>query len=438
MLLVGDVFSFFLALWAMLLLRYLEIPSMDLLYLHLTPFSILFVVWIIVFFIAGLYEKHTMILKSKIGSNILNAQIANSILALLFFYAIPYFGITPKTNLIIDLVLSISIVLVWRLYVFPKFEVKTKEKAILIGSGVEMRELADEVNRNSRYELQFISSIDLDNISSIDFTEEILHRLYAEEASVVAADFRNEKMEPLLPKMYSLIFSTLKFIDIHKLYEEIFDRIPLSLIQYNWFLENIAGSTQKGYDMLKRFMDLVLASILALFSLVFYPFVYIAIKIEDGGPIFFAQDRVGRNGSIIKVYKFRSMSVHNDEGGVAKNPIPTRVGGFLRKTRIDELPQLWNVLRGDLSLIGPRPEVPALVKVYGKEIPYYNVRHLIKPGLSGWAQLYQAAPPKFSVGYDETRVKLSYDLYYIKNRSLMLDLKIALRTIKALLSREGL
>lgn len=134
----------------------------------------------------------------------------------------------------------------------------------------------------------------------------------------------------------------------------------------------------------------------------------------------------------------RSLEVHNDAGGIAKNPVPTKVGAFLRKTRIDELPQLWSVLVGDLSLIGPRPEIPALVQIYEKEIPYYNVRHLIKPGLSGWAQLYQYTPPKFGAKLDETRVKLSYDLYYIKHRSLALDFKVALRTIKTLLSREGI
>ena len=115
----------------------------------------------------------------------------------------------------------------------------------------------------------------------------------------------------------------------------------------------------------------------------------------------------------------------------------TRVGKFLRKLRIDELPQLLNVLRGDLSLIGPRPELPELVRVYEKEIPYYNIRHLIKPGLSGWAQLYHENHPHYRANVSETKVKLSYDLYYIKNRSFFLDLKIALKTIKVLLSRSG-
>ena len=124
------------------------------------------------------------------------------------------------------------------------------------------------------------------------------------------------------------------------------------------------------------------------------------------------------------------------ESGKTKLKI-TRVGKWLRLLRIDEFPQLWSVVRGDLSLVGPRPELPGLVKLYEKEIPYYNVRHLIKPGLSGWAQLYHENHPHHAPDASETKVKLSYDLYYIKNRSLILDLKIALKTIKLLISRKG-
>jgi lipopolysaccharide/colanic/teichoic acid biosynthesis glycosyltransferase len=116
----------------------------------------------------------------------------------------------------------------------------------------------------------------------------------------------------------------------------------------------------------------------------------------------------------------------------------TKIGKFLRKTRIDELPQLWNVLKGDLSLIGPRPELPGIAQRYEEEVPYYNIRYLVKPGLSGWAQLYHDEPAKFlEVDKQSTKVKLSYDLYYLKNRSFMLDLKIALKTAKIFFMREG-
>ncbi len=436
-LIFGDLIVLFLSLWLMLLVRYWSIPTEGLISSHLAPFSIIFLVWVVVFFIAGLYEKHTLILKSQIGGIILNAQIANSATAFLFFYLIPYFGITPKTNLFIFLFVSSGLMVFWRLYLFPSLYAPKKQNAVLVGTGVEMRELEQEVNNNPRYNINFISSVDIDDIGTLDFKEEVLNRVYSEDVTMIAADFRNEKIETILPNLYNLIFSKVKFVDMYRIYEDIFDRIPLSLVKHSWFLEHISGSAQKGYDVLKRGMDIILSLILSIPSLVIFPFVYIAIKIEGSGDVFFFQERIGKNNKHIRLIKFRSLAMHNSPDGIAKEPTPTIVGKFLRKTRIDELPQLWNVLKGDLSLIGPRPEIPTLALLYEKEIPYYNIRHLIKPGLSGWAQLYQNLPPKWGMGVNETRIKLSYDLYYIKNRSLLVDLKIALRTIKTLLSREG-
>jgi exopolysaccharide biosynthesis polyprenyl glycosylphosphotransferase len=398
---------------------------------HSIPFSILFLAWVVVFFIAGLYEKHTRILKNRLPSVIFSAQVVNSILAVLFFYFIPYFGITPKTNLFIYLFISFALVLIWRIYAVPFLGFRRKENAILIGSGEEMSDLKEEVNNNERYNLKFISSVDLNEIDSLDFQNEVLNRIYSEGVSSIVIDLKNEKVEPILPRLYNLIFSKIKFIDQYKIYEDIFDRVPLSLVGYNWFLENISSSSRVGYDFVKRGIDVVVSCILGIFSLIVYPFVVLAIMLDDRGPIFFAQERVGQNNRIIKILKFRSMTVEEPKQ-------VTRVGAFLRKTRIDELPQLWNVLRGDLSLVGPRPEIPELVKLYEKEIPYYNVRHLIKPGLSGWAQLYHEHHPHHQADAHKTRVKLSYDLYYIKNRSLFLDFKIALKTIKLLLSRKGI
>jgi len=435
-LLLGDLVAFYMGLWLMLVLRYGQLPQNEFFTLHLFPFSILFVIWIVVFFIAGLYEKHTLLLKGKIASVILRAQITNSILGVLFFYFVPLFGIAPKTNLFISLVTSFIFVMLWRIELFPTFEVRKKERAMILGVGSELQEIEMEVNNNSRYDLQIVFLDNLDSSDSDKVKDEILQKIYTNDVSLVVIDFKNDKVEPILSNLYKLIFSDVRFVDIHAMYEDIFDRIPLSLVRYSWFLEHISGSTQRGYDFLKRVMDIFVSLILGIVSLTFYPFVYIAIKLEDGGPVFFTQERIGQHNSLITLKKFRSLKVHNDPEGLAKNPTVTKVGAFIRKNRIDELPQLWNVFLGDLSLIGPRPEVPALVRVYEKEIPYYNVRHLIKPGLSGWAQLYGEHAHEAS-DVSKTKNKLSYDLYYIKNRSLMLDLKVALRTIMTVLSREG-
>lgn len=423
---LGDIVLLYFSLWSALAIRDWQLPVRSW-GIHIYPFSIIIAVWVLVFFISGLYEKHTLILKSRLPGTVFNAQVVNSFIAVVFFYFIPYFGITPKTNLFIYLIISFCLVLLWRIYGDRVLHPAVKQKGIVVGSGEEMKELLEEVNNNPRYGLEFISSIDLNRASGLDFQEEILQRVYSEEVQIIAVDLKNEKVEPILPHLYNLIFSRVKFIDMYKIYEDLFDRVPLSLVRYNWFLENISTESRITYDLLKRAMDISLSFVIGLISLIVYPFVYLFIKLDDGGAVFFEQERVGKNNKIIKVRKFRS---------IADSKI-TRVGRWLRKLRIDELPQLWSVFSGDMSMIGPRPEIPDLVRHYEGEIPYYNIRHLIKPGLSGWAQLYHSDPPKVNADSEKTRRKLSYDLYYIKNRSLMLDLKIALKTVKALLSRSG-
>ena len=236
---------------------------------------------------------------------------------------------------------------------------------------------------------------------------------------------------------YTRALSGITFVDIRDMFSTIFDRLPLSLLDEGWFLRNLPRS-RTSYDVLKRMMDIVLAFPLALVSLVLYPFVALAIKADDGGPVFITQERVGKGGKPLHIYKFRSMSESDVGNQVLKSKAHvTRVGSFLRKSRIDELPQLWSVVKGDLSLVGPRPELPALAAVYSKQIPHYDVRHVIKPGLSGWAQIYHEHHPHHGTAIHETKEKLSYDLFYIKNRSFILDLKIALKTLKILVSFVG-
>jgi len=427
---LGDIVILYFSLWLSLCIRYWTVEVGSLFNLHFWPFTIIIAIWILVFFISGLYEKHTLIFKSRLPSTVFNAQIANSFIAVLFFYFVPYFGIAPKTNLFIYLLVSFVLVLLWRIYGDLIFHPLIKQKGIMVSSGEEMKEIVEEVNNNPRYGLEFISSIDLNKLNGVDFQDEVLSRVYSEEVQIIAIDLKNEKVEPILPSLYNLIFSHVKFVDMYKIYEDIFDRVPLSLLEYNWFLENISTESRATYDLLRRIFDIFVSLIIGTVALVLYPFVAICIKLDDGGPVFFGQERIGKNNKVIKVLKFRSMNPENGKK-------ITRVGRWIRASRIDEFPQIWNVLKGEMSLIGPRPEIPALVKQYEEKIPYYNIRHLIKPGLSGWAQLYHSDPPKAVADAEKTRRKLSYDLYYIKNRSLMLDLKIALKTIKALLSRSG-
>ena len=319
------------------------------------------------------------------------------------------------------------------MYLFPRRENKKRQNALLVASGAEMLELKEEVNNNRRYNFYFTLALDLNTTDEQGLQKYLQDHIKANNISIVVADTSNEKVSSSIPLLYNLIFiqSRFRFLDFQKMYENIFDRVPLSLVKYNWFLSNVSRLPKITHDLVKRLVDIILAVVFGIISLPLYLLVFIAVKFGDKGPMFFIQERIGRDNRPIYIFKFRSMSIYESEK-------ITKIGNILRKTRIDELPQLWNVLKGDLSLIGPRPEIPRLAELYEKEIPYYNFRHFIKPGLSGWAQIHHIKPPKFGVKYDETKEKLSYDIYYIKNRSLLLDLYIGLKTIKTLFSRTGL
>ncbi len=315
-LLLGDLFFFLVSLWLTLLVRNGEAPSEELFYTHLGPFSVLFVAWILVFYIAGLYEKHTIILKSRLPSVLARTQLTNSGLAVVFFYLVPFFGITPKTILFIYLLISFTLVLFWRMYGYFIVGRRPVNNAILIGSGVEMKELVNEVNNNPIYNLKFVSSVDLNRSDENGFWKEIVAKIYSEGVSVIAIDLANDNVEPILPHLYNMIFSNVNFIDMHKIYEDIFDRVPLSLLRYNWFMENISTTPRAVYDLLKRLMDVSLSFVLLAVSLLAYPFVWFAIKLDDGGPLFIVQERIGEGNKIVKILKFRSM-IRDDRGDYA-------------------------------------------------------------------------------------------------------------------------
>ncbi len=393
-----------------------------------------------VFYIAGLYDKHTVLLKKLLFARIINTQIVNIILAAVVFVMIP-FGIAPKTNLVIYLFVSIGLIMFWRLYLFNFFSPKTRHKALLIADGEEAIELADEINNNDRYNYSFVRIIDeRAALHMPNFEQKLLELIDREDVEVIVANPGGQHIERVLPAIFDLAFLKFEFtfLDFYKLYEDTFDRIPMSSLRYEWFINHVSQSQSPVYDLLKRVIDIVGATLLFIPALLTYPFIILAIKLEDGGPIFYRTDRVGQFNQPIKMIKFRTMTGRDtgEEALKTKHTV-TRVGAVLRRTRLDELPQLWNVLKGDLSFIGPRPEMPALVSVYAESIPYYNMRHFLKPGLSGWAQIQHLDAPRQGIDTEKTLRKLSYDLHYLRCRSFFLDLEIMLKTLRILIMRSG-
>ncbi len=437
LLFIGDIFFLTIALWLTLAIRHSQTPSWEVFIEHLIPFSFLFLIWTLSFFIAGFYERKALINHRNFFSDVIQTQIINSIIAIIFFYFVPIFGLAPKTIIFIYLIVSLFLILLWRVYIIPSLGIKKKVEALLIGRGKEMHQLEKEVNNNPWYNLRFVLTIDLDKNPEIDFQKDILNPVYQHNISTIVLDLKDDLLKDIVPNFYNLIFSKIKFLDVYKIYEDVFSRIPVSQIRHDWFLENINSSQQNIYIILKRVMDLMIAIPLLIISLFIYPIIFILMYFFDKGKMFYFPERVGKNNSIIKLMKLRTMTrMDNGIWEKDKNEV-TKLGTFLRKYRIDELPQLWNVIKGNISLIGPRPEFIFAVEKYEKAIPHYGIRHLIKPGLSGWAQIYQKEAPHHMVDIELTKEKLSYDLFYIKNRSIFIDLKIALKTIKILLSRSG-
>lgn len=440
-LLLGDFVTFGGALVLTLLVRYREIPGDDVVSQHLQPFLLLFCFWLLVFFIVGLYDKHISLVRKSIPALVLKVQAFNMLLAALFFFTFPV-GIEPKTNLAIYLVLSSLLIVLWRLYLYPRIITGKPMRALVIGESEEALGIA-RVLAHNRY-FKHITPYQLMPSDIPDFTEfraSFLGFLSQDSTDMVVADMRDPFAQKLAQDFYRFAFEdrNIRFFNLPDIFEELHHRIPPSLIGETWLLEHVTtASPHYAYDLIKRCIDILGALILLLPSALLFPLIALAIKLDDGGPLLYTAERIGQFSKPIHLHKFRTKN-GRDRGAAALRSelVDTRVGAFLRKTRLDELPQLVNVLVGDLSFIGPRPEIPSLVSVYSEEIPYYNLRHLVKPGLSGWAQINNFDVPRGGVDVPRTIDKLSFDLYYLKHRSFLLDIEIALKTINTLVMRTG-
>lgn len=435
-LLLGDIVAFFIALWVSLFIRNIQIPTLAVFSSLLVPFSILAIIWVGIFFVAGLYEKQRISKRTKLPELLFKTQLFNSVIAIVFFYSLPYFGVTPKTILFLYIIISLILSFVWRVYAVSFFSTRTKTNALMIAGGKDVSRLKEEIDHSAQYQFCIKKIMDPAEAGSVGF-DTIEKYLKDENIKIIIVDSRSPEIRYLLSSLHRLIFSNIVFIDFYDLYEDVFDRLPVTLIDYGWFFENISTGSRDAYETLKRIMDLVIAVPAFILSLPFYMFAYIGIKIQDGGVLFIVQERIGKNNNPIRIHKFRTMNRNEVDISKKTDNKITPFGSFLRTTRIDELPQLLSVIKGDLTIVGPRPELPSGVKLYEAQIPYYNVRHIIKPGLFGWAQLYHENHPHHGVDIEETQNKLSYDLYYIKHRSLFLDIIITLKTIKLLMSRQG-
>jgi len=434
LLFLGDMTALIFGLYLALLVRYRAGVNYDFFVEHLVPFSFIILISIAVFLAAGLYEKHTSKLQTRVPATLLYAQLVNAFIAISFFYLLPYFGITPKTTLFMYLLFSTVLLFAWRVYGSKIFAMGGREKVIIIGEKSEVREMVEEIEGNDRYGIVVDVELDIDKVTPEEVYE-VFRNAGREEDRVIVAPSMHPKIGVILTKHYDFILSYVNFLDIHQVYEQMFDRVPMQAVDY-YLLSEASRRNVAFYDILKRIIDVLVSVVMMAITFPFFPLVALAVKLDSKGPVFIVQKRVGKRGQPIDMYKFRTMTGSDDGVWLSENTLKvTRVGYFLRKSRIDELPQLINVIRGDISLIGPRPDIVGLGERLVNEIPYYMTRYAVLPGLSGWAQIEQRKPPQ---SLSETELRFSYDLFYVKNRSLLLDIRIALRTIKTLLSRTGM
>ncbi|MCS6882516.1 MAG: sugar transferase [Oscillochloridaceae bacterium] len=234
-----------------------------------------------------------------------------------------------------------------------------------------------------------------------------------------------------------------KIRSVANIYEEVLGQVPVEHLGPEWFVDTFNSNFPTVYRLFKRLLDIIVGLVgMAGLALIF-PFIALAIYLDSPGPIFYRQERHGRYGRRFYALKFRSMIPNAEKIGLEKlgldkwteknDPRITRVGRLIRKARIDELPQVWNILKGDMSVVGPRPEVSRMVERLEREVPYYRLRFGVKPGLTGWAQVRY----RYGATIEDQLAKLRYDLYYIKHQSLVLDLLIIIRTLRVVLSFRG-
>jgi len=435
-LLMGDFLILIASLWVALLLRNLAIPSFGYFQTNVVPFLPMFVLSLAIFYIAGLYEKQTRPIRRVMGARILGAQTATVMIAAILFFILPL-SIAPKTILVLYLIVSVAAESVWRFHRMKR-ELKTDNRtsAFLIGSGSAVLELYDEVRENSRYLIHFVDHLETTGLSSGSVSDAISNAI-KNGVRIIVMDTSDPVVVCDLPKIYDRMSDGVSFLEFASLYEEIFDRVPLSHLNTGQLLETLPKH-RALYDVGKRLFDIGLAIAGFIIAIPFVAGAALLLSLGGDGSPFIRHERIGRGGKTFYIVKLRSMlsDDHGDPELQKKNRV-TALGKILRKTRIDELPQLWNVLAGDLSFIGPRPELPKIAEVYEHEIPQYRMRHLIAPGLSGWAQINDSDPPRGAADVIRTRRKLSFDLYYLKHRSFGLDLAIAFKTIRTLLSFSG-
>jgi sugar transferase (PEP-CTERM system associated) len=343
----------------------------------------------------------------------------------------------------------IAIVSSWRIvFEWVTRRLGYRERLLLVGTGAATVSLARELYDRIELGVEIVGFIDPDPdrvgapvlnpgvIGTLDDIPTIIRSHAVDRVVVSLADARGRLP---MDRLLEMKLDGVSFDHLASVYEEYTGKIAVENLRPSWLIFSEGFRKSRLLQTAKRAIDIVAASIGFLVTLPVMAIIAAAVKLTSPGDAIFRQERVGRNGRVFTLYKFRSMRSDAEAltGAVWAKPGDDRVtpiGRFLRRSRLDELPQFWNVLRGDISLVGPRPERPEFVKGLTKDIPFYGQRHVVKPGLTGWAQVKYA----YGASVQDALEKLQYDLFYVKNMSIGFDLFIIFKTIQTVVLRRGL
>jgi len=402
-------------------------------------FYLLPIVWMLL--LVELYEPHVASSGRKTTRGVALAAFIGLVAYSLVFIFQQNSNL-PRVGVGAFLVLASLLTLLWRL-IFIRLYKSTgrRRRILLIGAGKAGRTLAELYNSSGTRSFNLIGFVDDDSAKTgkticglrvMGSCSHLLNLIDVYHITDIVIAINGEIQGTTFQTILDAQEKGVEVTRMPILYEEMTGRVPVHHLESDWIIRSfVDGLHVSGfYELTKRILDILGAAVgLMVFALTF-PFLALAVFIDSRLPIFYSQPRLGRGGQIFTIYKYRTMRQDAEADGEARlalenDPRVTRVGIFLRKTRMDELPQFWNVLRGEMSLVGPRAERPELVAEFQKQIPFYRARLLVKPGLTGWAQINYG----YVASVTETAVKLEYDLYYIKHRTLGVDFQIILRTI---------
>ncbi len=433
-----------LALWAQL--DWLGF-SWDFVRTRAAWFVLLPLIWVLL--MANLYdERRASSWRETLRGVILAALGGVTLYLAAYFFTDP--GSLPRRGVLYFLVMVVAFTLIFRgiytrVFTAPGF----LRRVLIVGAGESGRTIIKVVNEMNPPQFSIVGLID-DDVSKYGLVIEGIPVMgdHSKLKEIVEREDISEILVAILGPMHGEMFQAL--LDAQELgipvtrmpvaYEELLGRVPIQHLESDWLIRSFVDELRVSafFLMVKRLVDIIGGLGGILIFILIYPWVAIAILIESKRPIIYTQARLGQGGRPYAVVKFRTMHQDAEADGQAlwahrTDPRMTRVGRFLRRTHLDEIPQFWNVLRGEMSIVGPRPERPELVTELEKQIPFYRARLLIKPGITGWAQVNYGK----GASIEGSAEKLEYDLYYIKHRSLLMDIWIVLRTVGSVFGFRG-